>query len=199
MAHPSVETRHPGIDRDVAKFVSNRTRRMLIDGKWVEAASGKTFTTYDPATEEPLAEVAGRREGGRRPRRARRAPRLRRRPVAAHDAVRARPRPLEARRPDREARRGVRAARDARQRQAAQRRARRRHPAGRRPLPLLRRLGDQDRGRDDPGVDPGHAHAQLHAARAGRRRRADHPVELPAADGGVEARRRRSPAATPWC
>ena len=31
---------------------------MLIDGKWVEAASGKTFTTVDPATEEPLAEVA---------------------------------------------------------------------------------------------------------------------------------------------
>ena len=58
MAHPSVETRHPGIDRGVAQFVSSRTRRMLIDGKWTEAASGKTFTTYDPATEEPLAEVA---------------------------------------------------------------------------------------------------------------------------------------------
>ena len=58
MAHPSVETRHPGIDRNVAQFVGTRTRRMLIDGKWVEAASGKTFTTYDPATEEPLAEVA---------------------------------------------------------------------------------------------------------------------------------------------
>jgi phenylacetaldehyde dehydrogenase len=36
---------------------------MLIDGKWVEAASGKTLTTYDPATEEPLAEVpAGDKE-----------------------------------------------------------------------------------------------------------------------------------------
>ena len=31
---------------------------------------------------------------------------------------------------------------------------------------------------------------RLHAPRAGRRRRADHPVELPAADGGVEARAR---------
>jgi phenylacetaldehyde dehydrogenase len=31
---------------------------MLIDGKWVESASGETLTTYDPATEEPLAEVA---------------------------------------------------------------------------------------------------------------------------------------------
>jgi phenylacetaldehyde dehydrogenase len=36
---------------------------MLIDGKWVEAASGETLTTYDPATEEPLAEVpAGDKE-----------------------------------------------------------------------------------------------------------------------------------------
>jgi len=58
MAHPSVETRHPGIARDVATFVNTRTRKMLIDGKWVEAASGKTFTTVDPSTEEPLAEVA---------------------------------------------------------------------------------------------------------------------------------------------
>ena len=68
-------------------------------------------------------------------------------------------------------------------------RARRRHAARRRPLPLLRRLGDEGRGRDHPGLDPRPALAQLHAARAGRRRRPDHPVELPAADGGVEARR----------
>jgi phenylacetaldehyde dehydrogenase len=30
---------------------------MLIDGQWVDAASGETFTTLDPATEAPLAEV----------------------------------------------------------------------------------------------------------------------------------------------
>ena len=42
----------------VQQFISQRTRRMLIDGKWVEAASGETFTTYDPSTEEPLAEIA---------------------------------------------------------------------------------------------------------------------------------------------
>ena len=35
------------------------------------------------------------------------------------------------------------------------------------------------------------------ACAAARRRRADHPVELPAAHGGVEARARRSPAGTP--
>jgi phenylacetaldehyde dehydrogenase len=35
-----------------------KTRPMLIDGKWVEAKSGKTFDVYDPATEGLLARVA---------------------------------------------------------------------------------------------------------------------------------------------
>ena len=33
-------------------------KRLLIDGEWVEAASGRTFQTIDPATEEVLAEIA---------------------------------------------------------------------------------------------------------------------------------------------
>ena len=33
-------------------------RKMLIDGRWIEAASGKTFPTYNPATGEVLAHVA---------------------------------------------------------------------------------------------------------------------------------------------
>ena len=41
----------------VSSFVS-QTRKMLINGKWVEAASGKTFDTYNPATGEVLARVA---------------------------------------------------------------------------------------------------------------------------------------------
>jgi phenylacetaldehyde dehydrogenase len=41
----------------VANFVS-RKHKMLINGNWVEAASGKTFATYDPATGEVLARVA---------------------------------------------------------------------------------------------------------------------------------------------
>jgi phenylacetaldehyde dehydrogenase len=41
----------------VQEFVS-RQRKMFIDGKWVEAASGKTFPTYNPATGEVLAQVA---------------------------------------------------------------------------------------------------------------------------------------------
>ncbi|HEX9038646.1 MAG TPA: aldehyde dehydrogenase family protein [Ktedonobacterales bacterium] len=36
--------------------------RMLIGGQWVEAASGKTYETYNPATGKVLAQVA---EGGR--------------------------------------------------------------------------------------------------------------------------------------
>jgi phenylacetaldehyde dehydrogenase len=46
----------PG-ENKVANFVA-KTRKMLINGKWVEAASGKTFPTYNPATGEILAHVA---------------------------------------------------------------------------------------------------------------------------------------------
>ena len=46
------------IEPSVEEFVTAPLRRMLIDGKWVEAASGKTFDTLDPATGEVLARVA---------------------------------------------------------------------------------------------------------------------------------------------
>jgi phenylacetaldehyde dehydrogenase len=45
------------LEDNVTRFVS-QTRKMLINGKWVEAASGKTFPTYNPATGEVLAQVA---------------------------------------------------------------------------------------------------------------------------------------------
>ncbi len=45
------------MDRQVADFVA-KPRPMLIGGKWVNAASGKTFATLDPATGEELARVA---------------------------------------------------------------------------------------------------------------------------------------------
>src|SRR5882762_10863516 len=35
-----------------------RKYQLLIDGQWVDAESGKTFTTPNPATGETLAEVA---------------------------------------------------------------------------------------------------------------------------------------------
>ena len=45
------------IHQNVTTFLS-APRRMLIGGRWLEAASGKTFPTYNPATGEVLAQVA---------------------------------------------------------------------------------------------------------------------------------------------
>jgi len=39
-------------------FLDGKLKRMLIDGRWVEAASGKVFETRNPANGELLAEVA---------------------------------------------------------------------------------------------------------------------------------------------
>jgi phenylacetaldehyde dehydrogenase len=41
-----------------AKSYVSKPRQLLIDGKWVNAASGKTFPVYDPSTGEILAQVA---------------------------------------------------------------------------------------------------------------------------------------------
>jgi len=45
------------VDQNVNSFVA-KPRRMLIGGKWVDAASGRTFPTYNPSTGEILAHVA---------------------------------------------------------------------------------------------------------------------------------------------
>ncbi|HEY2343700.1 MAG TPA: aldehyde dehydrogenase family protein, partial [Chthoniobacteraceae bacterium] len=45
------------LDDRVTSFVGKK-QKMLINGKWVEAASGKTFPTYNPATGEVLSNVA---------------------------------------------------------------------------------------------------------------------------------------------
>ena len=42
----------------LVKTVVSAHRKILIGGKWLEAASGKTFPTYYPATGEILAHVA---------------------------------------------------------------------------------------------------------------------------------------------
>ncbi|HUA14245.1 MAG TPA: aldehyde dehydrogenase family protein [Verrucomicrobiae bacterium] len=47
----------PQIHPLVAEFI-DKPRKMLINGKWVGALSGKTFPTYNPATGEVLAQVA---------------------------------------------------------------------------------------------------------------------------------------------
>ncbi len=45
------------LSQSVRSFIA-QPRKMLIGGKWVAAASGKTFPTFDPATGEVLAQVA---------------------------------------------------------------------------------------------------------------------------------------------
>jgi phenylacetaldehyde dehydrogenase len=45
------------LTENVSRYVA-KTRQMLINGKWVDAASGKTFNSYNPATGEVLARVA---------------------------------------------------------------------------------------------------------------------------------------------
>ena len=45
------------INDKVSAFLA-KPRPMLINGKWVNAASGKTFPSYNPATGEVLAQIA---------------------------------------------------------------------------------------------------------------------------------------------
>ena len=117
---------------------------------------------------------------------------------------RARRRAQRDRRRDRGQPRDARGRRELGERQAGARDARRRHPAGDRPLPLLRRRGPR---RGGPDLRDRRADLRLPLPRAARRRRADHPVQLPDADGGVEDRARAGrrqlhgvkPASpTPW-
>ena len=73
-----------------------------------------------------------------------------------------------------------------------------RRAAGRRYVPLHGRLGHQDHRRDVSHLRALHARRrvlQLHGAGTDRRRRADHPLELPPADGRLEACARRWPPA----
>src|SRR5439155_24378709 len=45
-------------DLEVATFLRSQPKKLFIGGKGVEAASGKTFETRDPATGDLLAKVA---------------------------------------------------------------------------------------------------------------------------------------------
>jgi phenylacetaldehyde dehydrogenase len=47
----------PSIDSNVSSFVAKK-QKLLINGKWVDSASGKTFPSYNPATGKVLANVA---------------------------------------------------------------------------------------------------------------------------------------------
>jgi aldehyde dehydrogenase (NAD+) len=56
MSQPAMQI--PTIDPTVTAFLDGAPKRLLIDGKWVEAQSGKTFETINPTTGEVLARVA---------------------------------------------------------------------------------------------------------------------------------------------
>lgn len=105
------------VSEPVSRFVATK-KKMLIGGKWVEAISGKTFATYNPATGEALAHVA---EGDTQDidvavKAARAA--FRGRAMAKADDLGARPSHLEAGRPPGAVHRRVRRAGIARQRKA---------------------------------------------------------------------------------
>src|ERR1700756_1939388 len=46
----------PRLNKQTSNFIASE-HRMLIDGKFVKAASGKTFPVYNPATGEIMAHV----------------------------------------------------------------------------------------------------------------------------------------------
>jgi hypothetical protein len=61
IAQPVAIARHP--------YADGSYKKMLIDGKWIDAASGKRYETHNPATGELLATVAEGRCRGHQPRR----------------------------------------------------------------------------------------------------------------------------------
>jgi acyl-CoA reductase-like NAD-dependent aldehyde dehydrogenase len=158
--------------------------RLFVNGEWSDAADGRQFSTLNPATGEPLADVA---EGSAADidravtaaRAAFRADSWHRMDAADRGAILWRMADIIDRRGDALARievldngKPIREARiDIRQSVAA----------------LLRRVEHQAARRHHPCA---RQHAQLHAPRAGRRRRRHHTVEFPPADGRVEDRAR---------
>ena len=152
-----------------------RQTQCFIGGKWVPSASGKTFETIHPATEEVICEVAeGDKEDVDAAVDAARDA-FENGPWATDGRSRSRRADVQAGRSDRRRGRRVGGARNAGQRQADQRFAGGRYSAGDRLSAVLRRLGRQDSRVDDSGP---RRILLLHAARAGGRRRADHSVEL---------------------
>ena len=160
-----------------------RETQCLIDGKWQPAKSGKTFETINPATEEVIAQVA---EGD--------AADVDLAVKAAREAFDNGPwRKMDARDRGRlmnkladliEEELDELAALETLDNGKPIRDSRGRRPAAGDRLPaLLRRLGRQDPRPDDSGP---RQLFHLHAARAGGRGRADHPLELPDADGRLE-------------
>ncbi len=157
--------------------------KLLIDGKFRDSHSGKTFATINPATEEVIAQVAegdaadidlavkaARKafdSGPWRKMDARDRGRLMNKLadlIEEHNDELAELETLDNGKPISESKNA-------------------RPSSGHRLPALLRGLGRQDPRPDDS--DPGQL-LLLHPARAGGRGRADHPLELPHADGRLE-------------
>jgi aldehyde dehydrogenase (NAD+) len=56
MSQPAMKM--PSLDPALAEFLNGAPKKLLINGRWVDARSGKTFETINPATGELLARVA---------------------------------------------------------------------------------------------------------------------------------------------
>ena len=156
---------------------------LFIGGKWLDSVSGKTFATLNPATGETICQVA---EGDKAD--------VDLAVKAARKAFEDGPWPkMNAAERGRLLNKLADLIEKNKEELAAlesldngkplPRLARRRPAADHQVLSLLRRLGRQDPRQDDPRRGQ---LLLLHPARAGRRRRPDHPLELPAADAGVE-------------
>ncbi len=176
---------HVAMDKLKGRQVIKPRYDNFIGGKWVAPVRGQYFSNVTPITGKPVCDIARstaedielaldaahrRKDAWGKTSAAERARILNK--IA--DRMEEQPRHPGARR-------------DARQRQADPRDDARRPAARHRSLPLLRRLHPRP-GRLDRRDRP--RHRRLSLPRAARRRRPDHPVELPAADGGVEARAR---------
>ncbi len=53
-----IATIAPEVHPNLQKFLSKKIHPMLIGGRWVESASGKTFKTFNPATGEVLGVIS---------------------------------------------------------------------------------------------------------------------------------------------
>ena len=71
--------------------VKVRQTKMLIDGKWVDSTSGRTFETINPATGDVIAHVAEGEKRRRRQGREGRPQGVREGPVEEDERPRARP------------------------------------------------------------------------------------------------------------
>ena len=162
--------------------------QLYIDGEFCAAKAGKTLESINPATEEPWARVAraGREDTQRAIQAARKAfdegpwPRMSQADRAKilnqiADGLQARAQEI--------------AVVETQDSGGTIRKTGGDLMLGQRAAPLLRRDGREAAAADrDPGAAVPGAVEELRPARAVRRLRPDHPVELPAHDGGVEDR-----------